>query len=64
MAQTNQEVMFVLTVLTCVIMDSEAEQERIDLNINYQGEDYTIVVDLQTANVLLNGRYISCYVVR
>jgi hypothetical protein len=32
------------------------EKEEILLNLNHQGEDYHVVVDLETAEILLNGK--------
>lgn len=31
------------------------EQEMVNLTLNFEAEDYEIVVDLETANILLNG---------
>jgi hypothetical protein len=35
--------------------DSKADDE-VDITINYQGTDYLCKVNLETANILLNGK--------
>ena len=34
-------------------------EEQVELILNNRGENFTVVVDIETANILLNGRFLG-----